>query len=54
MNAKNMFRKLGQGFVRRDKFTNLLQTMSRETEEKEAARKKEIAEQARIDQTNVK
>ena len=52
MNAKNRFRKLGHGSIQSEKFTNLLQNMSKETEENEAARKKEIARQARINQAN--
>ena len=52
MNAKSKFRKLGHGSVKGSKFTSLLQNLSKETEEKEAAKKKEIAEQARIGQPN--
>ena len=52
MNAKNRFRKLGHGSIQSEKFTYLLQNMSKETEENEAARKKEIARQARINQAN--
>ena len=54
MNAKSRFRKLGQGSIQSEKFTNLLQNMSKDTEEKETARKKEIAEQARISQSNLR
>jgi hypothetical protein len=54
MNAKSRFRKLGHGAVQSEKFTNLLQNMSKETEENEASRKKEIAEQARINHSNLR
>ena len=54
MNAKNRFRKLGHGSVQSEKITNLLQNMSKETEETETARKKEIAEKARINQVNLR
>ena len=54
MNAKNRFRKLGHGSVQSEKFNNLLQNMSKETEENEAVRKKEIAEQARVNPTNLR
>ena len=52
MDAKNKFRRLGQGSIKGKQFTNLLQNMSKEAEAKETARKKEIAEQARINQEN--
>ena len=54
MNAKNRFRKLGHGSVQSEKFNNLLQNMSKETEENEAVRKKEIAEQTRVNPTNLR
>ena len=46
MNARRRFRGIGFGTVKRDKFTNLLTTMTKETEEKN--RKKEITDQTKV------
>ena len=52
MNAKNIFRGIGLGAVKRDKFANILTNMTREAEEN--TKKKEISEQARINPANFK
>ena len=52
MNAKNRFRGLGLGAVKRDRFASLLTKMTKESEEN--AKKKEIAEQARVNPANFK
>ena len=52
MNAKNRFRGIGLGAVKREKFANLLTNMTKEAEEN--LKKKEIAEQARVNPANFK
>ena len=52
MNAKSKFRGIGLGAVKREKFANLLTSMTKEAEEN--TKKKEISEQARINPANFK
>ena len=50
MNAKNKFRGVGLGAVKREKFTDLLKNLKKETEENE--KKQQIAEHARVNPSN--
>ena len=52
MNAKNRFRGFGRGAAKSQQFTNLLSKMTKESEEN--SKKKEIAEQARVNPANFK
>ena len=52
MNAKNRFRGFGRGAAKSQQFTNLLSKMTKESEEN--SKKKEIAEQARVNLVNFK
>ena len=52
MNAKSKFRGIGIGAVKRDEFANLLSNLTKEAEEN--TKKKEIAEQARVNPASFK
>ena len=52
MNAKNRFRGFGRGAAKSQQFTNLLSKMTKKSEEN--SKKKEIAEQARVNPVNFK
>ena len=52
MNAKSRFRGFGVGAAKSQQFTNLLSKLKNESEED--AKKKEIAEQARVNPANFK